>query len=78
MMFRAVELGHGSLAVVAFAFRVRVTCSRSRSRFTFAIRDTIGRGMTWGDVMMNSFAFLRESRWHVTKSVAFLSRFKFT
>ena len=53
-------------------FRVRVTCSRSRSRFAFAIRDTIGRGMTWGDVTMNSFAFLLESCWRVTKSVAFL------
>ena len=50
----------------------RVMCSHSRSRFAFAIRDTIGCGMTWGDVTMISFTFSRESCWRVTKSVAFL------
>ena len=34
------------------------------------MRDTIGRGMTWDDVTMNSFTFSRESCWRVTKSVA--------
>ena len=53
-------------------FRVRVTCSRSHFAFAFVIRDTIRRGMTWGDVTMNSFTFSRESCWRVTKSVAFL------
>ena len=35
-------------------------CSCSRFGFAFAIRDAIGRGMTCGDVMMNSFVFSRE------------------
>ena len=61
-------MSHGSRV----RFRVRVTCSRSHLAFAFVIRDTIGRGMTWGDVTMNSFAFSRESRWRVTKSVASL------
>ena len=78
MMFRDVSLAHKHLAVVVFAFRfalrvrVHVHGSRSRSQFAFAIRDMIGRGMTWGDVMTNSFTFSHESCWRVTKSVAFL------
>ena len=42
------------------------------SQFVFAIRDTIGHGMTCGDVTTNSFMFSCESHWCVTKSVAFL------
>ena len=33
------------------------------------IRDMIGHGMTWGDVMTNSFMFSHESHWYMTKSV---------
>ena len=36
------------------------------------IHDTIGRGMTCGDVTMNSFAFSHESHWRMTKSVFIL------
>ena len=50
-------------------FRVCIEGLHSCLLFTFAIRDTIGDGMTWGDVMMNAFTFYRESHWLVTKSV---------
>ena len=53
-------------------FLARVLGLHSHSWFTFAIRDTIGCGMSCGDVTTNSFMFSLESRWYITKSVAFL------
>ena len=55
-----VSLAHKHLAGIVFismfALHVRVHVSGS----SFAIRDTIGCGMMWGDVMMNSFTFSHE------------------
>ena len=51
-------VSHGCLTDVALDF----SGSCLSFRFTFMICDMIGCGMMCGDVMMNSFMFLCESR----------------
>ena len=73
-MCHDVSLAHGHLVVVVFisgfAFRVHVCVYGLHLQF--AICDTIGCGVTCGDITMNSFTFSRESHWHMTKSVMLL------
>ena len=35
----------------------------------FMIHDMIGCGVTWADIMTNSFMFIHESHWHCVSSV---------
>ena len=73
MMCHDVLLTHECLAIVVFVlgFMFRV-CIPVFGSCLFAIHDMIGRGVTWGDVTMNSFTFTDESRWCMIKSVTFL------
>ena len=57
---RDVSLACEHLAGIAFISRFALSVRIHVFGFAFAIRDTIGHGMTWGDVTTNSFAFSRE------------------
>ena len=57
--------------ILGFAFQVRVHIYS-----LLAIHDTIGCGMMYGDVTMNSFVFSCESCWYMTKSVTFLKLYE--